>query len=105
MKKENLIASFEEYLFDNNVKGSGKASSYLRAIKMVFEFLNIKDMVDENEIQRIRQFQTKVQNSVSKEYNDFYNHFKSKSYLEKGFVRASLISFFEFYGDRDRNND
>ena len=105
MKREILIASFGEYLFRTNVKGSGKASSYLKAIEMVFKFLDVKNIVDENEIQRIRQFQTKVQNSVSKEYNDFYNHFKSKSYLEKGFVRASLISFFEFYGDRDRNND
>jgi len=104
VEKESLIANFKEWLKSTNVKGSGKASSYLRAIKMVFKFLDVKNIVDENEIQRIKQFQASVQNSGSQEYKTFYNHFGAKSYLENGFVSAGLGSFFEFYGGRDSNN-
>jgi len=104
MEKENLIAIFKEFLESTNEKKSGKVRSYFTAIKMVFKFLNIKNTVNYNEIQRIKQFQTKIKNKDSKEYKDFYNHCVSKSYLEGGFVSAGLKSFFDFYDGRDSNS-
>ena len=93
----NLLNQFEEFCITPGIE-SGKARSYAKAIEYLCEYLNITS-IDAQSIAHLRSVENDVIDKNSTLYKDlllFLSSRGQKSYLTKGWIRASLKHFFEF---------
>lgn len=95
--KEFLI-QFEEYCKTPGVD-SGKARSYAKAIEYLCDYLNITD-IDMQAVAQIKSLENDIYNKNSSLYQSlllFLIGRGQKSYLESGYIKASLKYFFAFF--------
>jgi len=99
-----MKAKFKEYLNNTNLKGSKKASSYLRAIELLDIILkkeannklkgynSIYDITDINVVDKLYEFIIKEQRKTDGIFKDK----EPSSYWKKGFYSAALKSYMSF---------
>ena len=95
--KTTLFEQFEEYCVTPGID-SGKASSYLRAIQYLCDYLNISK-IDVQTVSVIKGIENAINDKNSWEYQNlllFLKGRRQKSYLEGGFIKAALPYFFAF---------
>ena len=88
---------FEEFCKSPGID-SGKARSYVKAIRYLCDYMEIKEINSET-ISKLKLVETTVNDKNSlfyKELNEFLRKRRQASYLEKGFVRAALKYLFIF---------
>ena len=93
-----FFAEFEDYCKTPGVD-SGKASSYSKAIKYLCEYLKISD-IDVQSISLIKSLENDIYDKHSSLYQSFLLFLigrGQRSYLENGYVKASLKYFFAFF--------
>ena len=89
---------FEEYCKTPGVD-SGKARSYAKAIQYLCEYLNIIE-IDVQSVTRIKSLESDIYNKNSALYQSlllFLTGRGQKSYLDNGYIKASLKYFFAFF--------
>ena len=96
---QNFEREFEEFCTSPSIN-SGKARSYVNAIRYLCEYMEIYE-INEETITKIRA----VENSIRDKNTEFYRGLlaflsgrRQKSYLEKGFISAALNFLFRYYG-------
>ena len=103
-KSRSITETFEEYLYTSNVKGSGKAASYLRALDLLGPILTakgghlkncaeVRKIFDSNKIRELYHF-IKEQQRL-KEHGIFGDE-KPESYWRDGYFSAALKSYLNF---------
>jgi putative restriction endonuclease len=101
------------YIFETNMLGSGKASSYIRALDVLGEMLQIKsygfnDCVDISSItslQRLAELRELVAAQQAKQAeSEWLSTGISKSYLLKGYCKAALSSYSKFLAESTQEN-
>lgn len=94
----DFFLDFEEYCKTPGVD-SGKARSYAKAIEYLCDFLKINE-IDIQSIARIKSIESDIYNKSSILYQElllFLVGRGQRSYLEKGYIKASLKYFFAFF--------
>ena len=94
----NVLKQFEEFCKTPEID-SGKARSYAYAIQYLCDYLKIS-VIDDNSVAHIKSIERDINNKESLLYKDmliFLSNRRQKSYLEKGFIKASLKYFYAFY--------
>lgn len=89
---------FEEYCKTPGID-SGKAGSYAKAIQYLCEYLNITE-IDVRSVALIKGLESDIYNRNSPLYQSlllFLIGRGQRSYLEKGYIKASLKYFFAFF--------
>ena len=85
---------------------SNKANSYVNAIQIVFDYLNIQadifELSDYEEIQNLHSALNDKNCSVYLDLHDFVINRKQKSYLEGGFINAAINYFNDYYTRKKR---
>ena len=108
-KREEYIA----YVYATNILGSGKASSYIRALDILTEMLKIKsfgfedciDIWNVTSLQRISDLKELVAaEQRKKNESEWLNGNVSKSYLLKGYCKAALSSYAKFLVERNQED-
>ena len=87
--------NFEEFCKSPAVN-SGKASSYVRAIRYLCEYMEIYE-INEDAINKIKSVEDNIKDKNSVFYRgllEFLNGRRQSSYLEKGFIGAALSYLF-----------
>ena len=92
---------FLKFCINPEYVDSGKADSYVKAITYLCEYLGLDvDNLSTQDLQLIKQIEPDISNNTS----DFYLKFKEyltnkgrKSYLTKGFIKASLGYLYKFF--------
>ena len=95
---KEFFAEFEDYCKTPGVD-SGKASSYAKAIKYLCEYLKITD-IDVKSVALIKSLENDLYDKHSALYQNlllFLIGRGQRSYLENGYVKASLKYFFAFF--------
>ena len=95
---KEFFAQCEEYCKTPGVD-SGKARSYAKAIQYLCEYLNIVE-VDVQSVARIKSLENDIYNKNSALYQSlllFLTGRGQKSYLDSGYIKASLKYFFAFF--------
>ncbi len=95
---EEFFAEFGEYCKTPG-KDSGKASSYANAIKYLCEYLQITE-IDIHSMARIKSLEKDIYDKNSVLYQNlllFLIGRGQRSYLESGYIKASLKYFFAFF--------
>ena len=95
MKK--FISEFERYCEKPGVT-SNKAGSYAKAIQYLCDYLGVST-IDEQTIDKIKAIENQINDNTSSEYLElltFLENRRQKSYLQNGFIRAALKSFYTF---------
>ena len=95
---KEFFAEFEDYCKTPGVD-SGKASSYAKAIKYLCEYLKNTD-IDAQSIELIKNLENDIYDKHSSLYQNFLLFLigrGQRSYLENGYVKASLKYFFAFF--------
>ena len=93
-----FLDQFEEYCKTPGVD-SGKARSYAKAIQYLCEYLNIVE-IDIQSVTRIKSLESDIYNKNSALYQSlllFLTGRGQKSYLDNGYIKASLKYFFAFF--------
>ena len=97
---------FKNYLIEHNNEGSGKASSYLRALDLLSVMLRIKpysfsdcaDIWSVNSVERLHQLRLFVLDEQKNLINNPWDNEKiPPSYLRDGFCSAALRILIEFH--------
>lgn len=99
MKLTELITEFKVFCDNKYGTKSGTANSYTNAIKYLFEYLNISEINDLTFI-TLKSLAPDLKNKNTVFYlevQDFYTKRGQSSYIEKGFVKASIDRLFEFF--------
>lgn len=103
--------TFEAYgSYIESSADSGKVSSYVKALKEVFQFRNIDaDSLKESDIEELKRLHNEILNKKSNTYIELLNFMsKHPSYLTGGFVSAALTEFENFMStdtsDKYRND-
>ena len=100
---------FKEFCRSKNSPNSGKATSYVNAIKIIFEFLDISEKnVSYIEFNKILQIEKTIHNKNSDGYSELLNFVTKrgqKSYLENYHMSAALTLFKEFYKKLSTSNN
>lgn len=112
---DNLKRSgFITYIFESNISGSGKASSYLRALDLLSEMLQIKafgfdDCVDiwaVTSLHRLAELKALVTTEQSKKGgSEWLNLGIPKSYLLNGYCKAALSCFEKYLLEKQQEDD
>lgn len=92
-----FLSQFEDYCKTPGVD-SGKARSYVKAIEYLCDYLKITD-IDAQSVALIKSLEIDLNNKKSPLYQSlllFLVGRGQKSYLEKGYIKASLKYFFAF---------
>lgn len=108
---QEFFLQFEEYCKTPGVD-SGKARSYTKAIEYLCDYLKITD-IDPQSVAKIKSLENDIYNKNSPLYQSLLLFLVSrgqKSYLESGYIKASLKYFFAFFQyttaqDRKWNKD
>jgi putative restriction endonuclease len=104
---------YTNYAFENNIPGSGKASSYVRALDILSEMLKIcsfdfEDCIDIwniTSLQRISELKALVAAEQAKQHESVWiNGDIAKSYLLKGYCKAALSSYTRFLVERNQED-
>lgn len=88
---------FEEFC-KSEYEGSGKASSYVRAIQYLCEYMEIYE-INADSINKIKLVEEKIKDKNSAFYQnllEFLSERGKSSYLKGGFIRAALVYLFSF---------
>lgn len=96
--------AYEDYLYENNADGSGKASSYLKAIELLermlrvepYSFTDCVDIWSVHSVERLIELQQFVKAEAKKGTHTPWHLAKSSSYLKKGYCSAALTQLIEF---------
>lgn len=103
--------TFEAYgSYIKSSADSGKVSSYVKALREVFQFRNIDaDSLKESDIEELKRLHNEILNKKSNTYIELHNFMsKHPSYLTGGFVSAALTEFENFMNtdnsDKYRND-
>lgn len=92
---------FRAFCITPGQENSNKANSYVQAVKILLDFLNIKnDSVSETDMNRIRSYKDLIRSKNSDEYQNvlqFVTSRNQKSYLENGFISASINYLNDYY--------
>lgn len=101
---KSIKQAYEDYLYENNTVGSGKASSYLTAIELLERMLRVEpysfsDCVDiwsVHSVERLIELQQLVKAEAKKGTHTPWHLAKSSSYLRNGYCSAALTQLIEF---------
>ena len=97
---EEFINELEEYCSVPGVN-SNKARTYAKAIQYLCDYLDISDFNDDS-VKKIDEIKEFVADRNSEFYNEllvFLERRNQKSYLEGGFIQASLKYFFDYVNE------
>lgn len=106
-------SAYIAYIHETNLTGSGKASSYIRALDILSEMLRIKpsgfedciDIWNITSLQRISDLKELVAaEQRKKNESEWLNCNVSKSYLLKGYCKAALSSYARFLVERNQED-
>lgn len=106
-------SAYIAYIHETNLTGSGKASSYIRALDILSEMLRIKpsgfedciDIWNITSLQRISDLKELVAaEQRKKNESEWLNGNVSKSYLLKGYCKAALSSYAKFLVERNQED-
>ena len=92
----NLL--FEDYCQCEFPLDTGTASSYAKAIKYFFEFMEYSEITSDL-ISEIKKLEPEIRNTNSNLYRQldlFYTSTRRRSYFKKGFLQAALPVLFKF---------
>ncbi len=96
---------FKTFCVTPGQENSNKANSYVQAVKILFDFLDIKDdSINKNEIIKILKCKEQLRNKSSTEYQNilqFVTSRNQKSYLENGFISAAINYLNNYYIKND----
>lgn len=104
---------YSNYIYETNIFGSGKASSYIRALEVLSEMLQIKpfgfdDCIDIwhiTSMQRINELKDLVAAEQAKNIDSVWlSTGIAKSYLLKGYCKAALSSYAKFLAERNQEH-
>lgn len=105
---------YSNYIFEANLSGSGKASSYVRALDLLSEMLKIEsfgfedciDIWSLSSLQRIAELKDCVSLEQSKKGESAWLQGDlPKSYLLNGYCKAALSSFERFLIEKHQEDD
>ncbi len=103
MRNISLKPEFSRYLLERNKAGSGKATSYIRAINLVNQMIEIDSMGFGNlDVWRTEDFDTLInlqevlQAAKSNYASSWYDESLPKSYLRDGFCSAAIKMYIQF---------
>ena len=92
---------FKTFCVTPGKDNSNKANSYVQAVKILFDFLGIKDdSINEDKINIILKCKEQWRNKNSNEYQSILHFVTSrnqKSYLENGFISAAINYLNDYY--------
>jgi len=105
VSREKRKERFEAFMYQSNKKGSGKATSYLRALDLICEMLNshpkgfedcrdIWSVVSTKRLEDLSELVRKENNLGSK--SDWDLPGIPSSYLQKGYCSAALAAYIDF---------
>ncbi len=97
MKISEFIIKFRKFCEDEYGTKTGTAVSYVNAIKYLFQYIGADELTTVV-LDEIKSIEPDIRNKSSLYYQDlhsFYSERGQSSYLEKGFLRASLLKMFE----------
>ena len=94
----NFEKEFEEFC-KSPCENSGKAKSYVKAIRYLCDYMEIYEMNEEN-INAIQLIEDNLNDKNSHFYQELLKFLSSrgkKSYLEGGFIKAALKYFHQYH--------
>lgn len=107
-------SQYTNYIYETNLVGSGKASSYVRALEILSEMLKIKpfgfddctDIWNITSLQRIAELKALVTSEqVKQNESEWLVGNIPKSYLLKGYCKAALSSYSRFLVAQNQEDD
>lgn len=96
---QKFLSRFEEYCKTPGIE-SGKARSYANAIAYLCDYFGIST-IDVKSVSYIKSKENEIKDRDSALYKDlleFLSRRGQKSYLTKGWIRASLSYLYDFMG-------
>lgn len=97
-----LLEEFESYCQTPGID-SGKARSYAKAVQYLCDFLELTH-IDESAVVKMKSLEPYLSHPNCKFYEEllsFLNVRKQASYLRKGFIKAALKYFFDFWDNKN----
>lgn len=95
---QKFEAEFEEFCKTPGFEDSGKARSYVRAIRYLCDYMDILE-IDDEAIEKIKSVENSVKDKNSTFYYGLLQFLKCRrqsSYLENGFISAALNCLFDY---------
>ena len=101
----NFKKPFIKYIYDTNVKGSGKATSYVKALDLLCQMIKVKsygfndceNIWGVDSVDRLYELYLLVKSESRKKDRSEWNvHALPKSYLQNGYCSAALKCYQEF---------
>lgn len=114
MSKMTFKNQYSEYLFKTNLSGSGKATSYIRALDLLSQMLMIEsfgfeDCIDiwaVTSLKRIDELKAQVAVEQRKKLDSVWlSGDIAKSYLINGYCQAALTNYAQFLVEANQEND
>ena len=88
---------------------SNKANSYVKAIQIILNYLNIdSEHFSSHDYEKVQELSKSLSNKNSANYiklHDFVSSRKQVSYLEGGFISAAINYFKKYYTSKEQNMD
>lgn len=88
---------------------SNKANSYVKAIQIILNYLNIdSEQFSSHDYEKVQELSKSLSNKNSANYiklHDFVSSRKQVSYLEGGFISAAINYFKKYYASKEQNMD
>jgi putative restriction endonuclease len=109
-----MKTEYSIYITETNISGSGKATSYIRALDLLSEMLTVKsfgfdDCIDIwtiTSLQRIAQLKELVTVEQRKQNNsEWLSGCIPPSYLIGGFCKAALVNYAKFLAESNQENN
>lgn len=106
-------AVYLQYLSDANLPGSGKATSYVRALDLLSEMLKIEafgfedciDIWNLKSVSRLEDLKQVVKAQSKQEASIWLSKGVASSYLLKGYCQAALSSYVKFLAELEYEDD
>jgi putative restriction endonuclease len=100
----SIKQAYEDYLYENNADGSGKASSYLKAIELLeqmllvepYSFSDCVDIWSVQSVERLIELQEFVKAEAKRGTHTPWHLAQSSSYLKNGYCSAALSQLIDF---------
>ena len=100
----SIKQAYEDYLYESNTVGSGKAASYLKAIELLeqmlqaepYSFSDCVDIWSIQSVERLIELQQFVKAEAKKGTHTPWYLAKSSSYLKSGYCSAALSQLIDF---------
>lgn len=109
-----MKTQYSLYINETNISGSGKASSYIRALELLSEMLNVKsfgfgdctNIWHVTSVQRIAELRELVATQQKKGMDSIWlGSGIAPSYLIKGYCKAALASYAGFIAEINQENN